>query len=247
MKTEWDYSNLASSYVDRVDYATSAVKRILMKVKSNPKICDIGAGVGHLTKLLAPSALSIDAIEPNNNMRDIGSKKHINLSNVTWHEGIAEATTMNSDEYDLVTFGSSFNVCDQMLALKESSRILKTHGYFACMWNLRDLDDPLQIEIEKIIKSFIPQYSYGTRRQDQSKIINESRLFSNLESFQEKTIHKVSSQQFINAWSSHATLARQSGNDFNKIINDIAKIIRELDVTHLKIPYTTVVFMAQKL
>lgn len=171
----------------------------------------------------------------------------INLRNVTWHEGIAEATTMHSDEYDLVTFGSSFNVCNQKLALKESSRVLKTHGYFACMWNLRDLDDPLQIEIEQVIKTFIPEYSYGTRRQDQSKIINESKLFSNPESFQEKTIHKISSQQFIYAWSSHATLARQSGDNFKLIIKEIAKVIRELDLTELEIPYTTVVFMAQKL
>jgi len=37
MKTEWDYTNLASSYIDRVDYATSAVRRILMKVNLNPK------------------------------------------------------------------------------------------------------------------------------------------------------------------------------------------------------------------
>jgi ubiquinone/menaquinone biosynthesis C-methylase UbiE len=247
MKTDWDYTNLASSYIDRVDYATSAVRRILMKVNLNPKICDIGAGVGHLTKLLAPSAVTIDAIEPNNNMRDIGMQQLINLRNVTWHEGIAEATTMHSDQYDLVTFGSSFNVCNQKLALKESSRILKTHGQFACMWNLRDLDDPLQIEIEQIIKTFIPEYSYGTRRQDQSKIINESKLFSYPESFQEKTIHKISSQQFINAWSSHATLARQSGDNFKLIIKDIAKVIRQLDLTELEIPYTTVVFMAEKL
>jgi 2-polyprenyl-3-methyl-5-hydroxy-6-metoxy-1,4-benzoquinol methylase len=106
MKTEWDYTNLASSHIDRVDYATSAVRRILMKVNLNPKICDLGAGVGHLTKLLAPSAVTIDAIEPNNNMRDIGMQQLINLRNVTWHEGIGEATTMHSDEYDLVTFGS---------------------------------------------------------------------------------------------------------------------------------------------
>ena len=246
MKTEWDYTNLARSYIDRVDYSASAVNRILLKVNDNPKICDIGAGVGHLTKLLAPSALSIDAVEPNNNMRDIGIQSLINLSNVTWHEGIAEATTMNSDTYDLVTFGSSFNVCNQKLALQESSRILKTRGYFACMWNLRDLNDPLQIEIEKIIKVYIPEYSYGTRRQDQSKIINESNLFSNLESFQEKTTHIISSQQFINAWSSHATLARQSGDKFNLITKDIAKIIREHNSITLEIPYNTVVFMAQK-
>ncbi len=247
MKTEWDYTNLASSYLDRVDYSAAAVNQILLKVNDKPKICDIGAGVGHLTKLLAPFALTIDAVEPNDNMRGIGIQSLINLSNVIWHEGIAEATTMNSDTYDLVTFGSSFNVCNQQLALRESNRILKSRGYFACMWNLRDLNNPLQKEIEEIIKVHIPKYSYGTRRQDQSKIINESNLFCNIESFQEKTTHLISSEQFINAWNSHATLARQSGDKFNLIIKDIAKIIRRHNSTTLEIPYNTVVFMAQKI
>jgi ubiquinone/menaquinone biosynthesis C-methylase UbiE len=247
VKTEWDYSNLAGAYVDRVDYSTSAVNRILSQVVSKPKICDIGAGLGHLTKLLAPAALVIDAVEPNNNMRELGIQSLNNFRNVTWYEGVAEATAMKSNEYDLVTFGSSFNVCNQELALKEASRILKTHGYFACMWNLRDLEDPLQIEIEKTIRSHVPEYSYGTRRQDQTKIIDQSKLFCNIESFQEKTIHNVSSEKFISAWSSHATLARQSGDKFSLIIKDITEIIRKLNLVSLEIPYTTVVFMAQKL
>jgi ubiquinone/menaquinone biosynthesis C-methylase UbiE len=179
-------------------------------------------------------------------MREIGINLHSNLTNVTWHEGVAEATGMNSDEFNLVTFGSSFNVCNQQLALKESNRLLKTGGFFVCMWNLRDLNDPLQVEIEKIIRARISDYSYGNRRQDQSKVINDSRLFRNLENFQEKITHKVSTEQFINAWSSHATLQRQSGDLFQKIIMEIAEFIRKQKVDTLEIPYNTVVYMAQK-
>jgi ubiquinone/menaquinone biosynthesis C-methylase UbiE len=247
MKTEWDYSKLAKSYVDRVDYSTIAIKKILKKFDNNPTICDIGAGVGHLTKLLAPSAFHIDAIEPNTNMRELGVQSLSHLLNVDWHEGVAESTGMKSNEYNLVTFGSSFNVCNQKLALEESSRILKQGGFFTCMWNLRDLNDPLQIEIEKIIKTYIPAYSYGTRRQDQSVFINESKLFDHLEHFQEKIIHKVLLEQFINAWSSHATLERQSGDKFKLIIEEIAGLLRDQKTTYLEIPYNTVVYLAQKI
>jgi ubiquinone/menaquinone biosynthesis C-methylase UbiE len=246
MKTEWDYSRLAKSYVDRVDYASTAIQKILNKIENSPQICDVGAGVGHLTKLLSPFAFSVDAVEPNDSMREIGIKLLGNLTNVTWHEGIAEATGMKSGVFDLVTFGSSFNVCNQQLALKESYRLLKIEGFFVCMWNLRDLNDPLQVEIEKIINSSIPDYSYGNRRQDQTKVIKDSNLFKNIEDFQERITHKVSAEQFINAWSSHATLQRQSGTKFEKIIKDIAECIRKQNTNTLEIPYNTVVYMAQK-
>ena len=114
------------------------------------------------------------------------------------------------------------------------------------MWNLRDLNDPLQVEIEKIINSSIPDYSYGNRRQDQTKVIKDSNLFKNIEDFQERITHKVSAEQFINAWSSHATLQRQSGTKFEKIIKDIAEYIRKQNTNTLEIPYNTVVYMAQK-
>ena len=47
------------------------------------------------------------------------------------------------------------------------------NGWFACMWNHRDVEDPIQKNIENIITSFIPNYDYGLRRQDprQSSLI----------------------------------------------------------------------------
>ena len=59
---------------------------------------------------------------------------------------------MAGESYHMTTFGSSFNVCDRQKALIESKRILVHRGWFACMWNHRDLEDPLQKEIESIIK-----------------------------------------------------------------------------------------------
>ena len=62
-------------------------------------------------------------------------------------------------------------------ALLESKRILVKEGWFACMWNHRDLEDPIQKEIETIIKKHISGYGYGTRREDQRKEIEKSNFF----------------------------------------------------------------------
>ena len=53
---------------------------------------------------------------------------------------------------------------DRTKALKEVYRILKRKCWFAALWNHRDLENPIQMEIEKIIKSNIPNYDYGSRR-----------------------------------------------------------------------------------
>ena len=55
----------------------------------------------------------------------------------------------------LATCGSSFGVVDRAATCREVARILEPQGWFACMWNHRDLDDPLQKEIESFIKASI--------------------------------------------------------------------------------------------
>lgn len=56
----------------------------------------------------------------------------------------------------MVTFGNSFNVCNRKEALKETARILKPKGWFAYMWNHRDLNYLTQASIENFIKNKIP-------------------------------------------------------------------------------------------
>jgi ubiquinone/menaquinone biosynthesis C-methylase UbiE len=152
--------------------------------------------------------------------------------------------------FDLVTFGSSFNVCDQQLALKESARILKSKGWFACLWNHRNLNDPIQSEIEKVIKNLIPEYGYGSRREDQKQSINESALFGEVIYLESDILHKQSIGDCIKAWESHATLERQSGESFPEIITEISNLLSSTiskDLNHvLEIPYTTRIWMAQK-
>ncbi len=250
MKTNWDYSELAESYLLRPQYSSSAVDAIfaIAGVTSSHFSCDIGAGVGHLTKHYLRKNLRVLAIEPNNNMRSLGQEQ--TDGKCEWIEGTGESTNQPSDEFNLVTFGSSFNVCDRQLALKESSRILKSKGWFACMWNHRNLTNPIQSEIEKVIKNFIPEYGYGSRREDQKQTIDSSKLFGEVIYLESEILHKQSIADCIIAWKSHATLERQSGELFPKIITEISNFLTSTvskDLKHvLEIPYATKIWMAQK-
>ena len=128
MKIEWDYTTLADAYVQRPDYADAAIDAMLSiaGAETGDTVCDVGAGVAHLTLMLAARGLEVVAVEPNDAMRTNGIKRTAPLPNVRWHEGTGETTGQAAQTFNMVTFGSSFNVCDRPQALKETARILNT-------------------------------------------------------------------------------------------------------------------------
>lgn len=254
MKTEWDYTTLADAYLKRPDYANAAIDAMLSiaGATKGQKFCDIGAGVAHLTLLLAARGMDVTAVEPNDAMRANGIKRTALLPNVRWHEGTGEQTGLTSQAYDMVTFGSSFNVCDRQSALKETARILKPHGWFACMWNHRRLDDPIQSQIESIIKERVAGYGYGTRREDQTETIESSGLFEQVVHIDARVMHTQTITECVEAWRSHATLERQSGAAFPEVVAEIEAYLnhydRECPVSGrglIEIPYSTHIWVAR--
>ena len=247
MKTDWDYTKLADAYLKRPDYAQEAIDKMLSiaSVGAGDAVCDVGAGVAHLTLMLAAKGLDVTAIEPNDAMRSNGIKRTESLPNVKWFEGVGEHTSQPDGKFKLVTFGSSFNVCNRQEALQEAQRILVEDGWFACMWNHRDLEDPVQKNIEDIIKSHIDGYSYGTRREDQTKVIKESGRFESIQAFSGNVTHSVKVEDVVEAWKSHGTVERQAKDKFDAIIKDIEEYVYGLKVSEIKIPYVTRVWMAK--
>ncbi len=247
MKTEWDYSDLAKAYLKRPNYSDEAITRMLeiTSIGTSANACDVGAGVAHLTIELAKRGLNVIAVEPNDSMRKYGKMRTQEMTNVSWVEGTGEKTGQNDSTFDIVTFGSSFNVTDRQQALEEAKRILKSQGWFAAMWNHRDLTDPIQQEIEDIIKRRIPEYGYGVRREDQVDVLNASGFFKEVHKIEGNIVHKQTLPDVVEAWRSHATLQRQAGNEFHSIITDIETMLKGMSQEEITIPYTTRIFLAQ--
>lgn len=241
MKTEWDYTTLADAYLKRPDYSDSAIDELvqLAAATSGAPVCDVGAGVAHLTLMLAARGCKVSAVEPNDAMRANGMARTRSLPNVHWHEGTGERTGQPAAAFRLVTFGSSFNVTDRAQALEETARILTPGGWFACMWNHRDLDDPIQRRIEQIIHERVPGYGYGTRREDQTQVIEATRRFGPVHKLAGRVCHRQSVDECVEAWRSHATLARQAGDAFPSVVRAIESYLGALGVGHIEIPYTT--------
>ncbi|MBL0141876.1 MAG: methyltransferase domain-containing protein [Betaproteobacteria bacterium] len=248
MKTEWDYTALADAYLKRPDYADAAIDAMLavMTVRRGDRVCDVGAGVAHLALPLAKRGLFVDAVEPNDAMRGHGIARTQHLEGVRWHEGTGENTGQPSGAFRAVTFGSSFNVCDRPAALKESARILGHGGWFACLWNHRQLDDPVQARIEALIKGSVPDYGYGTRREDQTAVIDASGLFGPVVHLDSRVVHEQTAAECIEAWRSHATLQRQAGPAFGAVVEEIAGYVSGLPQGIVRVPYSTHVWVARR-
>ena len=247
MKTDWDYTELVGAFLERPDYSDASVSSLIAIASENKKItvCDVGTGVAHLTLTLAESVHKLTAVEPNDEMRRIGKKRTNYFNDVSWVEGSGEKTGLPEKSFGLVTFESSFNVCNRLSALNEVARTLTNKGGLSRMWNLRNLYNPIQTEIDKIIKYHIKRYSYGTRREEQSAVIDKSELFSRIIYLSSDIVHRQPITKYLKVWGSHATLTRQAGSKLNDILISIEQFLSELTQDIIEIPFITKIWIAQ--
>lgn len=234
----WDYTAHAETFDKRPDYSGETVTRLLDHISafSGQAAADIGAGTGRLTIHLLERGLHVAAVEPNDRMRSIGVRKTEGKA-VKWFPSIAEDTGLPDSAFYLVTFGSSFNVVDRLRALQETARILIPGGWFACLWNCRDLSDPVQSAVEAIIHRWIPNYDYGVRREDQTAMIEGTGFFRSVDRIEGRFTARVPVTDYLGAWRSHATLARQAGQNFEALISAIRESLSGQSI--IEVPYNT--------
>lgn len=197
--------------------------------------------------MLLERGCKVVAVEPNDAMREIGIERTKN-QNIEWIRAIGIESTLKPKCFDWVTFGSSFNVMDRTLALKESHRILKDDGYFSCMWNHRDLNDPIQEIAEEIIIDLAPKYQRGIRREDQRPIIESHKnLFDNIIYIEQDFYFHQNIENYINAWKSvknpYWNLETKEGEE---LFNKISYQMKHKLPSEFKIKYTTRCWSAKK-
>lgn len=258
VEKKWDYTQHAKFYEYRPNYANGIIDMLVALVKGSLsrdkganmqslKVADIGAGSGNLSIMLLERGLSVVAVEPNDAMREIGIER-TKGQNIKWVRATGLDSTLGSGEFDWVTFGSSFGVMDRSDALRETHRLLKSGGYFSCMWNHRDLDDALQNAAESCIFKFVPNYTRGVRRQDQREILQKHKdLFDCIIYAEEDFYFHQSIENYIKAWKSvknpYWDLATSEGVAlFDKITNEMAKLLP----SEFDIKYTTRTWSAKK-
>jgi SAM-dependent methyltransferase len=101
----------------------------------SPRVLDLGAGTGKLTRLIAARGLDVTAVEPSDGMRE---QLHEALPGVTALNGSAEQIPLDDASVDVVLVAQAWHWVDVPRASVEVARVLAVGGRLGLIWNHGD-------------------------------------------------------------------------------------------------------------
>ena len=121
----------------RPSYPAEAVDLLRRELGVGPgaRVCDLAAGTGKLTRLLAGTGAEVVAVEPVPGMREqlVATSPEVEAL-----DGTAEAIPLPDASVDVVTVAQAFHWFRFEEALAEIGRVLRPGGALAILFNQRD-------------------------------------------------------------------------------------------------------------
>jgi SAM-dependent methyltransferase len=125
----------------RPSYPPDAVAWLVenLAIDASTLVCDLAAGTGKLTRLLAPTGALLIAVEPVE-----GMSRHLRATqpDVPVVASTAEALPFAGAVLDAVTVAQAFHWFDADRAFAELARVLRPDGRVGLIWNARDRSVP---------------------------------------------------------------------------------------------------------
>ncbi len=233
-----DFTDQATAYhTARPGYPSDLLEHLSNHISLPPRaaVTDLGAGTGIFTAELAERGLSVSAVEPNAQMREM-AKPH---TCVTWIDGTFDQTHLPEGSQQWVVAAQAFHWADPTTALPEAHRILKPAGYFTVLWNNRlNHDAPALAQAWAVIKHFVPDFDDNYRENDWPEVLTSTGHFADVHPFQVRHEIKMPRERFLNLWRSHNRLNTLAGPQrFAKIIKAIEDDLDRAEMQSVTVPY----------
>jgi len=121
----------------RPSYPAAAIELMVAALGLGPatRVCDLAAGTGKLTRLLAATGADVVAVEPVDGMR---AELEAACPGVQALDGTAEAIPLADSSVDVVTVAQAFHWFRFSEALAEITRVLRPGGSLVIVFNERD-------------------------------------------------------------------------------------------------------------
>ncbi|HET6463300.1 MAG TPA: class I SAM-dependent methyltransferase [Candidatus Krumholzibacteria bacterium] len=124
------------------------------------RVADIGSGTGIFAQLLLENGNEVQAVEPNNGMREEAEASLAVFPNFHSVNATAEATTLGDHSVDLVTAAQAFHWFDPAATKREFHRILKPGGWVLIVFNTRVVDaNAFSLAYEELLRTRAVDYT----------------------------------------------------------------------------------------
>jgi SAM-dependent methyltransferase len=100
-----------------------------------PRVLDLGAGTGKLTRQIAARGLEVTAVDPSDGM--LAQLRRV-LPSVPALIGSAEEIPLPDGSVDVVLVAQAWHWADPVRAAPEIARVLSPGGRLGLLWNIRD-------------------------------------------------------------------------------------------------------------
>jgi SAM-dependent methyltransferase len=243
------FSDRVENYVSyRPSYPAAVVEWIRSRIglPAGSVVADVGAGTGISAKLFLDAGCEVFAVEPNREMREAAER--ILGSHPLFHSvnGSAEETKLAGCSADLVVAAQAFHWFDARKTRPEFSRILKTEGHVALIWNEWVLDaTPFLHEYEQLLLSCATDYSQV--RHENIGVKELAAFFTG-----DYVVHALANEQIFDfaglkgrlLSSSYVPAAGQPGHDL--MLQELARIYeRHQCAGKIRIEYVTRVYLGR--
>jgi SAM-dependent methyltransferase len=170
------FSDRVENYVrHRPGYPSEVVDLLRSECGLRPEhaVADIASGTGLFTRLLLENGNAVFAVEPNAEMRAMGTHVLEGYDRLVSVAGTAEETTLSSNSVDFVTAAQAAHWFDLRKTRGEFLRILRPGGWCVLIWNERLTEStPFLREYEELLLTFGTDYK-EVRHERTTAIIHE--------------------------------------------------------------------------
>ena len=123
------------------------------------RVLDLAAGTGKLTRELLATGASVIAVEPVEGMRRTLAAT---LPGTAVVAGVARALPFGAGSVDALTVAQAMHWFATPEAFTEMHRVMRRGSCLAVVWNRRDLSDPLQAALHRIMAPWRGDTPSGT-------------------------------------------------------------------------------------
>ncbi|TCC19564.1 class I SAM-dependent methyltransferase [Kribbella speibonae] len=203
------------------------------------QVLDLGAGTGKLAAVAASLGHDVIAVDPSQEMLEVCRRR----PGIDTMVGAAESIPLAHASVDAVIVGQAFHWFDHARALPEIARVLRPNGVLGLLWNNADTVVPWVRRIFQVLQG---DGFGGTDRFDPVPIIEQSNLFTLLESGRFRHWHDLNRDGLRQLAQSHSRVAVLKDTRRDQVLDQIDLIYEHTarPPEALRMPYFTDCFRA---